>query len=178
MIEKEPHTDLKRYLKTHRYGCIIFLLAMLVATPPTFKVESGHTVRAQDTQRDKEGQADEKKANRRVLSAGEVKGDPVLWKEPGKIANRDLFYGVGGKENAPDLSDVFTFMGQDKNGTSKKIYVRDSAGHEWIVKFGREARPETAATRIVWAVGYHVDPDYFVKSVHIEDGREASRPGT
>src|SRR5262249_1366633 len=30
-----------------------------------------------------------------------------------------------------------------------------------------EARPETAATRIVWAAGYHVDQDYFVSRARI-----------
>jgi hypothetical protein len=36
------------------------------------------------------------------------------------------------------------------------------------VKFGSEPRPETAATRIVWAVGYHTDQDYFVRHARIE----------
>lgn len=36
------------------------------------------------------------------------------------------------------------------------------------MKFGPEAKPETVAARIVWAVGYHTDQDYFVKWTHIE----------
>jgi hypothetical protein len=79
-----------------------------------------------------------------------------------------LFYGPGGPEGAPDASATFTFVRRSTSGTSKKIIVKDDKGKEWTVKFGSEARPETAATRIVWAMGYHVDEDYFVKRAHIE----------
>ena len=91
-----------------------------------------------------------------------------LWKEPGAIEGLDLFYGPGGSEGAPDASATFTFVSRSTSGTSKKILVKDSSGKQWTVKFGSEARPETAASRIVWAMGYHVDEDYFVKQAHIE----------
>jgi hypothetical protein len=90
-----------------------------------------------------------------------------LWQPPADIERRDLFYGAGGRENAPDPSMPFTYVRRKKSGTQKKIVVRDVHGQEWTVKFGPEARPETAATRIVWAVGYHVDQDYFVPRAHI-----------
>jgi hypothetical protein len=92
----------------------------------------------------------------------------VLWKQPENIASLDLSYGPGGPENVPDLSGKFTYVKRDAKGTQKKIIVKDDKGGEWVVKFGPEARPETAATRIVWAMGYHADEDYFVKRVHIE----------
>jgi hypothetical protein len=95
-------------------------------------------------------------------------GHATLWKEPDAIENLDLFYGPGGAEGAPDASATFTFVRRSTSGTSKKIVVKDDKGKEWTVKFGAEARPETAATRIVWAMGYHVDEDYFVKRAHIE----------
>jgi len=107
--------------------------------------------------------ADEKPT---IVDPGE--GHPVLWEQPADIASRDLFYGPGGREGAPNLSDKFTFTGRDTKGTQLKIYVKDSQNREWIVKFGPEARPETTATRIVWAMGYHTDKDYFVRRVHIE----------
>jgi len=91
----------------------------------------------------------------------------VLWQPPVDIECRDLFYGVGGREGAPDPSAPFTYVRRQKTGTQKKIVVRDVHDQEWTVKFGPEARPETAATRIVWAVGYHVDKDYFVPRAHI-----------
>lgn len=95
-------------------------------------------------------------------------GHATLWKEPAAIEGLDLFYGLGGPEGAPDASATFTFVRRSTSGTSKKIIVKDDKGKEWTVKFGSEARPETAASRIVWAMGYHVDEDYFVKRAHIE----------
>jgi hypothetical protein len=180
-------------MNEHRIRQFITLVAIAIAMLAGSTARSGFTARARDaaagqwrlitqtkddadskTQKPKKDKTDQtdkankKKEKRTVLNADEIKGQPVLWHDPGDIARRDLFYGFGGKQNAPDLSAKFTFMGRDKSGTSEKIYVNDSTGKEWIVKFGPEARPETAATRIVWAVGYHVDRDYFVRSVHIE----------
>ncbi|MCG3161745.1 MAG: hypothetical protein JMDDDDMK_02954 [Acidobacteria bacterium] len=91
----------------------------------------------------------------------------VLWSEPADIECRDLFYGAGGPDGAPDPSAPFTFVRRSKSGTQKKIIVKDNRDREWTVKFGLEARPETTATRIVWAAGYHVDQDYFVPQARI-----------
>jgi hypothetical protein len=33
---------------------------------------------------------------------------------------------------------------------------------KWKVKLGTEAKPETVATRLVWAIGYFADEDYFL----------------
>jgi len=92
----------------------------------------------------------------------------ILWTEPTNIESLDLFNGPGGAEGAPDPQGKFTFEERVSSGTSEKIHVKDDKGRKWTVKFGPEARSETAATRIVWAVGYHVDQDYFVKRTHIE----------
>jgi len=91
----------------------------------------------------------------------------VLWREPADIESRDLFYGPGGRAGAPDTSTPFTFVRHSKSGTQKKVIVEDNQGREWTVKFGREARPETTATRIFWAAGYHVDQNYFVPQARI-----------
>jgi hypothetical protein len=90
-----------------------------------------------------------------------------LWQPPVDIECRDLFYGPGGRENAPDPSKPFTYVRRSKSGTQKKIVVQDVNGDKWTVKFGPEARPETVATRIVWAIGFHVDQDYFVPRAQI-----------
>jgi hypothetical protein len=107
----------------------------------------------------------------------------VLWREPTDITSRDLFLGPGGKAMRPDLSKV-TFIKVDTGGHTKKWRVRDGAGNEWVVKFGNEAQPETAASRLVWAAGYYTDIDYFVPEVKIEgkglarDVRFEARPKT
>jgi hypothetical protein len=95
-------------------------------------------------------------------------GRPVLWEDPTDIEGRDLFNGAGGAEGAPDPNGKFTFVSRATSGTSEKIHVTDDKGRKWTVKFGPECKPETAASRIVWAAGYHVDQDYFVKRTHIE----------
>ena len=91
----------------------------------------------------------------------------IMWREPADLKSRDLFYGIGGRKGAPDPSAPFTFVKHSESGTQKKVIVKDVRGREWTVKFGREARPETVATRIVWAVGYHTDQNYFVKHARI-----------
>ncbi|MGE0127310.1 MAG: hypothetical protein AB7U82_04310 [Blastocatellales bacterium] len=91
----------------------------------------------------------------------------VLWRAPTDIESRDLFYGSGGRAGAPDPSAPFTFVRHSTSGTQKKIIVEDNRGRKWTVKFGPEARPETTATRIVWAAGYHVDQNYFVPHARI-----------
>jgi hypothetical protein len=102
-----------------------------------------------------------------IANASYVHSGAVLWQPPADIECRDLFYGPGGAENAPDPSMPFTYVKRSKSGTQKKIIVRDVHGDKWTVKFGNEAQPETAATRIVWAVGYHADQDYFVPRARI-----------
>ncbi|HWQ33617.1 MAG TPA: hypothetical protein VNQ79_12255 [Blastocatellia bacterium] len=97
----------------------------------------------------------------------------VLWEEPQNIERLDLFYGPGGREGAPDPSDRFTFIRRIKKGYSRKIVVTDEQGRQWVVKFGIEARPETAATRIVNAMGYYTDTTYFVRRARIYDQRKS-----
>jgi len=92
----------------------------------------------------------------------------IMWQEPCDLESRDLFYGIGGKKGEPNLTDKFRFLEKVTSGHSEKIQVEDSRDRKWTVKFGEEPRPETVATRIVWAVGYHTDQDYFVEEVNIE----------
>ena len=114
-----------------------------------------------------------KSAEGKLRSVDFAEGHPVLWKEPARIESLNLLYGQGGREGAPNLSDKFTFVEKDRKGASLKIHVRDSEEREWTVKFGREARPETSASRIVWAMGYHTDNDYLVRRVHIDGWGDA-----
>lgn len=114
----------------------------------------------------KSGQNKAEKEKPRVVSGTE--GHPILWNQPADIESLDLFYGSGGSEGAPNPMGKFTYAGDDSKGTQKKIYVKDDEGREWTVKFGSEARPETAASRFVWAMGYHTDEDYFLEKAHID----------
>jgi len=101
----------------------------------------------------------------RALDEGTASGIALLWRDPTDIAARDLFYGQGGKNHVPH--GVFTFVKEDRGGTSPKFVVRDQDGVKWKVKIGIEARPETAASRLAWAVGYYTDEDYFVRDLPV-----------
>jgi hypothetical protein len=94
-------------------------------------------------------------------------GIPTLWRQPGDIAARDLFWGPGGENQQPDLRRV-TLIEKEKGGYSIKYRVRDASGREWIAKIGKEAKGETAASRLMWAVGYYADTNYLVPSVYVE----------
>ena len=98
-----------------------------------------------------------------ISSAGQVH---ILWTEPADIAQRDLFYGIGGIGHAPQ-GTTFKFLSEDRVGSSPKFDVQDPSGVIWKVKGDVEARPETAATGLVWAVGYRTDEDYFLPQIQV-----------
>ncbi|HEX8148117.1 MAG TPA: hypothetical protein VF591_13135 [Pyrinomonadaceae bacterium] len=86
------------------------------------------------------------------------KGTPVLWREPADVSALDLLAGPGGEEMRPQAP--FTFLKEEKGGYSKKYRVRDAKGRVWVAKVGKEAQPETAVTRLVWAAGYVTEITY------------------
>jgi hypothetical protein len=90
----------------------------------------------------------------------------AFWRDPGDIRTRDLFYGPGGEKDQPH--GPFTFLKEDLDGTNPKFSVRDRDGVKWKVKLGEEARPETTASRLVWAAGYFADEDYFLRELKVE----------
>lgn len=111
------------------------------------------------------------------------RGTPVLWQEPADIASRDLYVGPGGEAMRPDLSRI-TFIKEEKGGFSTKYRVKDGSGREWVAKVGKEAQPETAAVRLLWAVGYHTEINYLAPRVQIigkgafENVRFEARPSS
>jgi hypothetical protein len=87
-------------------------------------------------------------------------GEYVLWHDPGAVETLDFRYGIGGPETAP--KPPFTFVEEDETGSTPKVRVRDAEGRQWVIKFGEEASPDTFCTRLAWALGYYVEPTYFV----------------
>jgi hypothetical protein len=94
-------------------------------------------------------------------------GTPVLWQAPEDIESRNLLVGAGGEALKPDLSSV-TFVAVRQGGWSTKYSVRDGKGNEWVAKLSKEAQPETAANRLLWAVGYHIEISYLVPELNIQ----------
>jgi hypothetical protein len=113
------------------------------------------------------GTSAEKSATDSVGTKLTVEGPPVLWRDPVDIASRNLFYGPGGKSHEPE-GGTFTFDKEDMQGSNPKFDVVDENGVKWKVKLGDEARPETVASRLIWAVGYFTNEDYFVPVLHVQ----------
>jgi len=101
-------------------------------------------------------------------------GTKVLWREPTDIESRDLFNGPGGESMKPNLSRVTFIRDQAGGGYSINYRVRDGSGKIWIAKLRSEAQPETAAVRLVWAVGYMTEINYLVPCVRIEGAPTSS----
>jgi hypothetical protein len=93
-------------------------------------------------------------------------GTPVLWRAPADISSRNLLAGPGGAGSRPDLRRI-TFLKEEKGGFSTKYRVRDGSGREWVVKVGKEAQSETAAARLLWAVGYPTEIVHLARRVQI-----------
>ena len=100
-------------------------------------------------------------------TAQQPTGTPVLWRDPGDISARNLLLGPGGEEMKPDLSSI-TFIEEEAGGYSPKFRVRDGAGKVWVAKLGKESQPETAASRLAWAIGYVTETHYLVSCVQIK----------
>lgn len=106
------------------------------------------------------------------------KGAPssaVIWKDPGSVESKDLFWGSGSKDRAP--RPPFTFVEENKKGTVPKIVVTDAAGVTWNVKFEAEAHSEVAANRIMWAFGYPVEEMYYLHSGDVQNMKRLQRAG-
>ncbi|MGI8813414.1 MAG: hypothetical protein ACR2IH_12945 [Pyrinomonadaceae bacterium] len=99
------------------------------------------------------------------IAAEGTRGKAVLW-EPVAIERRDLFNGPGGGEMKPDVSSV-KFIKAEKGGHNKKYKIKDASGREWVAKLGREARPETAAVRLLFGLGYKTEINYLVPTITI-----------
>ena len=137
------------------YAALSTVLAFLLLCAP------GHSIAQQKKKHFKEtrGMAAEK---------------PLLWIDPADISTRDLFYGEGGKRDAPP-GTTFIYLKEDLSGTNAKIDVRDEHGVKWRVKLGEEARPEAVATRLLWAAGYFANEEYFLSEIQVQGFQPLSK---
>lgn len=93
-----------------------------------------------------------------------------LWIEPFDLEQRDLFLGPGGSSLRPLEGTAFTFTELDTTGYSRGYDVLDDDGRSWSVKLGPEAQSEIAASRLLWAVGYHQPPMFYVTRWSLRGG--------
>jgi len=83
-----------------------------------------------------------------------------LWVQP--TAARDLFWGVGGRRLAPDSSVTYHVLSVKRGGFSGGLTVEGPDDREWSAKFPPEAATEVVASRLLWGLGYHQPPIYYV----------------
>ena len=104
---------------------------------------------------------------------GQQAGIPVIWHDHGDVSRLDLINGSGGKADQPGTH--FKFIGESSSGTSAKFVVEDENGIRWKAKLGEEVKSETAASRLLWAVGYFVDDDYYRAEIQVEGLKKLDR---
>ncbi len=92
-----------------------------------------------------------------------------LWRQPDDLETRDLLVGPAAGVPKPDPAR-FTLIKADPTGFSPGYDVRDAAGMEWSVKLGPEAQTEVVASRILWAIGFHQVPTYYLTDWSMEGG--------
>ena len=83
-----------------------------------------------------------------------------LWVDP--EADRDLFWGLGGSRLAPDPKVAYPVIAVKHGGFSRGLTLQDPQGHEWSAKFPPEAATEVVASRLVWGLGFHQPPIYYL----------------
>jgi hypothetical protein len=91
-----------------------------------------------------------------------------LWVDPGREP-RDLFWGIGGQKYAPKPDAVYPLKERDAVGFSTKYVVKDAQGTEWNAKVGPEAQTEVVLSRILWGLGFHQQPIYYLPSWTMEE---------
>ena len=89
----------------------------------------------------------------------------VVWRENPNLADLNVLEGPGGRNHSPGTD--FEFIKESEGGTAPKFLVKDENGRRWKVKLGPEAKPETAASRLMWAAGYLADDDYYRSEIRV-----------
>lgn len=98
-----------------------------------------------------------------------------LWQAPADPATRDLFHGPGAEKLKP-ASTTFEFVAQDVTGHSPGFDVRDANGVEWSVKLGPESQSEVVTSRVLWAMGYHQPPTYYLPAWTMTGNQSGAQP--
>jgi hypothetical protein len=96
-----------------------------------------------------------------------------LWSPP--ASPRNLLYGVGGPELAPPAAVKYKVIEIKVGGFSDGYTVVGPENREWSAKLPPEASTEVVASRILWAVGFHQPPVYFLREWQAE-GSDLSNP--
>ncbi|HZD94321.1 MAG TPA: hypothetical protein VE133_08710, partial [Candidatus Sulfotelmatobacter sp.] len=91
----------------------------------------------------------------------------VIWVDPGNISSKDLLEGPGGEKHHPQ--PPLKFLKEDNHGHNSKLDVEDAKGDKWKAKLGIEAHTEPVASRLLWAVGYFTNENYYIPDVEVKN---------
>jgi hypothetical protein len=94
--------------------------------------------------------------------------------DPGPVP-RDLFWGVGGPQHAPPSDATYRLVAKDATGFSVSFDVTAPDGIEWSAKVGPEAQTEVVMSRILWGLGYHQPPVYYLPTWTVRSGDAGPR---
>jgi len=101
-------------------------------------------------------------------------GSMMIWQDRGTLTPSRVYFGQS-PEGVDPLSRVpappfsqFEPDDKDRMATSPKAKLTDSRRVKWIAKFGEEARSDTIAPRLAWALGFGSVEGYYVPSGKIE----------
>ncbi|HET7694261.1 MAG TPA: hypothetical protein VFK57_01030 [Vicinamibacterales bacterium] len=83
-----------------------------------------------------------------------------LWVEPERT--RDLYWGVGGQRLAPDPAAIYKVLEVKRTGFSMGLTVEGPGKRKWSAKMPPEAPTEVVASRLLWGLGYHQPPIYYM----------------
>jgi hypothetical protein len=98
-----------------------------------------------------------------------------LWQAASDVDTRDLLHGPGGPELSPPPV-TYAFVAVKTSGTNPGYDVRDPQGRLWSVKLGDEAQTEVTTGRILWALGFHQPPTYYVKQWRMSGRSDGDQP--
>ncbi|HKE27939.1 MAG TPA: hypothetical protein VKB88_36540 [Bryobacteraceae bacterium] len=97
----------------------------------------------------------------------------VLWRAPNDIGMENWRCGSAGCDHAP--APPYHFVKEDMEGTFPKLSIQDAKGRAWSVKFGGKVIPESFSSRFVAALGYVVEPSYYVGSGKLDEVSQLRR---
>ena len=95
-----------------------------------------------------------------------IDANHIMW-ETVSISERDVYWGPGGKEMQPVLANS-KYLERQTGGNNLKHRIQDGAGRVWIAKIADESQPETAAVRLLWAIGYKTEINYLVPKLEVK----------
>ena len=96
-----------------------------------------------------------------------------IWRHPTGAELSDLRFGPGGEAGVPVAP--FTFVEEHLAGSHPCVAVRDARNRLWRIKWGHEAKPESFAVRLAWALGYFAEVTHYAPRGTIEGVTGLSR---